>query len=521
MIHATVSIADALGCVLLQSLPLPGGMLKRGHVLTEADIARITAAAMTEVAILKLETGDLGEDDMARIVGAALAGTTLRPTAAHAGRIDLLAETGGLFTCDAGRLLALNRIDDSITVATLPDRSVVAAGDAVATIKIIPFAVSREVGEKWQSVEVDGTMHLHPFKDFRAVLVQTILPGTSPALLDKTARVTAARLAPYGGTISLERRVVHETETVAMALAETGSQGDILLVASATAIMDRADTVPAALQAAGGTIMRLGMPADPGNLIMLGALGSKVVMGLPGCARSPSVNGIDLVLRRFAAGLTVGTVDVAAMGQGGLLTGRIETVRSPRVTVIVLAAGLSSRMAPRNKLLLDRGGLPLIRRTVLAACGSDPHEVIVATGHMAPEIEAALEGLPVRTVYNRDYRDGMGASLAAAARHVSHDADAVLVCLGDMPDISPATFKALAAGFDPRTGHAICIPAFEGKRGHPVLFDRMFLGALGGLSGDLGARAILRTWEDKVAIVPVDDPGILLDIDTPSAANHS
>ncbi len=185
----------------------------------------------------------------------------------------------------------------------------------------------------------------------------------------------------------------------------------------------------------------------------------------------------------------------------------------PRVSAIVLAAGLSSRMAPRNKLLLDHGGQTMIRKVVETITSAGPHEVIVVTGHMSQDITEALAGTNVRFVHNHDYSNGMGSSIAFGVRAVMPGSDAVLVCLGDMPDISPATIQALFAAYDPAGNVAICVPAYQGISGHPVLFDRMFLSSLGRLEGDSGAKSLLAAWADRVREVDTDDAGILLDID--------
>ena len=186
----------------------------------------------------------------------------------------------------------------------------------------------------------------------------------------------------------------------------------------------------------------------------------------------------------------------------------------PDVSAIVLAAGLSSRMAPQNKLLLDRGGMPLIRRAVLNLLAASPAETVVVTGHQADQVMKALAGLPVRLVHNPDYREGMGSSLACGARRVSPGAAAALVCLGDVPDISPPTIQRLIECWRSPNSPGICVPTFGGRQGHPVVFDRDFIPALAVLAGDTGAKALLQSHADRVQIVEVDDSGILLDVDT-------
>ena len=173
------------------------------------------------------------------------------------------------------------------------------------------------------------------------------------------------------------------------------------------------------------------MPVDPGNLICIGRIGERPALVLPGCARSPRLNGIDFVLPRLFAGLPVGPAEVMRMGVGGLLqeaearplprekapavpeTG--PSPRSaPRIAAIVLAAGRSRRMAPHNKLLLaDRTGKPMIARVVDNVLSSHARPIIVVTGHQAEQVQKALAGKPVRFVHADDYAEGLSASLKA------------------------------------------------------------------------------------------------------------
>lgn len=144
---------------------------------------------------------------------------------------------------------------------------------------------------------------------------------------------------------------------------------------------------------------------------------------------------------------------------------------------------------------------------------SSVHPVLVVTGHEHEDIEAALAGLPLTFHHAPDYASGMSASLktgVAAAR----SAEAILVCLGDMPFVQPATLDRLAAAYD---GQAAIFPTYQGRRGNPVLLGRSLFPDILKLTGDEGARVLLKSIPDQVAVLAVDDPGILRDIDRPDA----
>jgi CTP:molybdopterin cytidylyltransferase MocA/xanthine/CO dehydrogenase XdhC/CoxF family maturation factor len=188
--------------------------------------------------------------------------------------------------------------------------------------------------------------------------------------------------------------------------------------------------------------------------------------------------------------------------------------KQPRITGLVLAAGMSSRMG-RNKLTVPVAGKPMLRHVVEAALASRLESVTVVTGHDAPSIEVALEGLPVRFLHNPDYAAGLSTSLRAGI--AGCNADGIMVLLGDMPGITSGLIDRTIAAFDPAAGRAICIATAQGERGHPVLWSRQFFGELRKLTGDKGARALIEANAALLCEIEADDPGPLTDIDTPEA----
>ena len=147
-------------------------------------------------------------------------------------------------------------------------------------------------------------------------MVMTKTPGFKDSLLAKGEATVRNRIEALGQTLDQIDVVDHEQNAVAKAL---NPKIDLILILGASATSDRADVAPAAVVEAGGTIDRFGMPVDPGNLLFLGRLGQTPVVGLPGCARSPALNGVDWVLERLAAKIPVDANAIADMGVGGLL----------------------------------------------------------------------------------------------------------------------------------------------------------------------------------------------------------
>lgn len=199
--------------------------------------------------------------------------------------------------------------------------------------------------------------------------------------------------------------------------------------------------------------------------------------------------------------------DAAGDLSGGALPGR------PAVHGVLLAAGTSSRFGDRNKLLAEVDGEPIVRRAARTLLGAALSGVTVVVGHEAAAVRDAVADLDVRVVYAPDYAEGQSRSVRTGVRAAAATgADAVLIALGDMPDVDPASVNALVAAYAAGEGTALAA-AHEGTRGNPVLFDRRFFEALTDVSGDVGGRRILRSAEGA-ALVETGDPGVRRDVDT-------
>ena len=346
------------------------------------------------------------------------------------------------------------------------------------------------------------------------------------AVIAKGAEAVRRRLAALGIGRIEERVVAHETQALARAIAEGGA--DLTLILTGSATTDRGDVGPAALVEAGGRLTRVGIPVDPGNLLFLGEAGGRPVIGLPGCARSPKLNGADWVLQRLACGIEVTGDDLVDMGVGGLLkeissrpeprAGGATAPQRPAVAAVLLAAGSASRMQGRDKLLEPVGGTPLLRVLADRLARSRVDEIVCVLRAEDPDRRAALEGSRARIVGNPRADEGMGTSLAAGIVALGPEVDAAVIVPADMPEITGEDVDRLIAAFDPEDGRAIIrAVSADGTGGHPVLFGRRFFEALRGLEGDRGAREILA--EHPEFVVDVTLPGLAAqtDLDTPEA----
>ena len=317
-----VAVGEAAGAILAHSLKLGATALRKGRVLSQEDLDVIAAAGLSRIVVARLEPGDIREDAAAQRIAAAAAGDNIAAANAFTGRANLFAEARGLLVFDRDRLDRLNLVDESVTLGTLPPFAVVEHRQMVATVKIIPFAVLEAVVGAAAAVagEDKPLLRVAAFRALSASLIQTRLPGLKETILDKTRQVTEQRLAALGCRLASEERCEHAAANLAPRIAAVVAQGaDMVLVHGASAIVDRRDVIPAAIVSAGGEIEHFGMPVDPGNLLLLGRVAGKPVLGLPGCARSPKVNGFDWVLERLVAGVPAGPREIMRMGAGGLL----------------------------------------------------------------------------------------------------------------------------------------------------------------------------------------------------------
>ncbi|GES44930.1 4-diphosphocytidyl-2C-methyl-D-erythritol kinase [Rhizobium dioscoreae] len=534
MIFGEFLTMEAEGAVLAHSVRLADGGFSKGHKLTGGDIERLAAAGIDRVIAARIEPGDLMEDEAAEQLARAVAPDHLTFSEAATGRVNVHSTVDGLFVVNRIAVDRVNNLDPAITLACLADHVPVRAGDMVATFKIIPLAVS---GVKIASgVEILRRMpvfEVKPFMPHAISLVATELPSLKASVMDKTARILSQRLQPSGSVLQREERVAHRAADVAgairRALAAQDRLAKLVIVFGASAVIDAGDVIPEAIRLAGGEVIQVGMPVDPGNLLVLGRVDDIYVVGAPGCARSPKENGFDWVLDRILAGERPTPEDISAMGVGGLLM-EIQSRPRPRdivnkppseisVAIVLLAAGKASRMGEggSHKLLAEFDGVPLVRRSTSIAIASGISDIVVVTGHRRNEIETALNGLTVEAVFNPDYGSGMASSLVAGVgTRAARRADGVLVMLADMPGVTSDDLKALMAAFREANGKAIVRAVSSGKRGNPVILPRSVLNAVMRLEGDVGARHIIETSGLPVIDVEIGEAAHL-DVDTPEA----
>jgi molybdenum cofactor cytidylyltransferase len=530
-----VGLNDAAGAILAHSVRLKDGVLRKGRILDAADIEALAAADHTAITVARLEEGDLDENQAALRLATVFEKQGLTASGGRTGRANLRANSAGVALIDAETIHRMNSVDEALTISTVRPFDAVAEGQVTATVKVITFGVSKASIDACAAIAQEGTspVRVAPYDTALKVgLIQTILPGLKDSVVAKATATTAGRLADMGLSIARELHCHHTGAAVAEALKAVSDAGcDIVLVLGASAIVDRRDIVPEAVVQAGGEIEHLGLPVDPGNLMLFARLRKMRVLGIPGSARSPRLHGFDWVLQRLVAGLTVTPEDLTRMGVGGLLKempGRPmsrededldDMIDNDRQAIggLLLAAGQSRRMGRANKMLVEVDGAPMVLHAARALLASGATPVVVVLGHEPEAVENALAGLDVTFVRNPDYADGLSTSLKAGLAALPDRCTGAVVALGDMPGVGAADIDCLIDVFDPAAAHSICVPTYDNKRGNPVLWARRYFAEMASVSGDVGARHLIGENADQVVEVPRDNPGVLIDLDTPEA----
>lgn len=182
------------------------------------------------------------------------------------------------------------------------------------------------------------------------------------------------------------------------------------------------------------------------------------------------------------------------------------------ISAIVLAAGRSTRMGVQ-KLLLPLGGRPIVRWVVDAALASKAAETIVVVGHDGVLVAEALKDRPVNAVANPDYAAGMSTSLRTGLLEIADDCDGVVILLGDQPFVTPGLLDVLIDRFA-KTRNAVVRPSVGGRPANPVLMSAALFPEILEQRGDVGGREVIARHLAEVCLVPVDDPGVVVDIDS-------
>jgi molybdenum cofactor cytidylyltransferase len=527
------SPADAIGQLIAHGQNLENGKIRKGTIISEEDVSKLQIANIKKITCAIPEAGDVNENIAASRLASALDTSGIRTDSAATGRVNFYAKKTGLIRYDFNLIRKFNSIDEAITLALVPHNQLLAKNNMAATLKIIPFFVKEQALKHAEDLLSEfGGFDFFPLSSRKVWLIQTRLTGQKDRLFDATKKVTEARLNPLGAELIGETRTNHDIKEVATAINQAKlNAAEIILISGGTAIIDRNDIIPEGIKISGGNIDHFGLPVDPGNLLLLGHHGNTRIVGMPGCSRSPKLNGLDWVLHLDMAGITLDKNELAELASGGLLM-EIASRPLPRKLVgkwedkqniagIILAAGESRRMGKINKLLQEIDGVPMIRKITEAMLASNLNSVFLVLGHDAETVANTVKDLPVKFIFNPDYRQGQSQSIRHAIVSLNKEVTDVLISLGDMPLIGTELINQLIdkhVELQNSKNH-ITLPEYKGKRGNPVIWGEAFFEELKSLSGDVGGRALFEAHPAAVNPFSINEDSILKDVDTVEMLN--
>lgn len=321
-----VDLTEAEGKILGHNVADAAGkrLLRKGRSLGPAEIETLRGLGRRRVYVAELEAGDVDENAAAERVAGACQGEGVRLSPATTGRVNLIATVLGLTRIDAERLAALNRTE-GLTLATVRAHAVARPGQTVATAKIIPYALPEAIVAEAEGMARNAgpLVWVDELKARRVGLILYGAPSVRERLTESFSPLTERTRSLGSEVVELHYVNLEDEggeERLATALRRLReAKVDLIVLAGETAIMDRQDITPRAVERAGGRVETVGAPVDPGNLLMLAYLDDVPVLGAPGCARSRKVNVIDWILPRLLAGDALGRADIAVLGAGGLL----------------------------------------------------------------------------------------------------------------------------------------------------------------------------------------------------------
>ena len=315
--------ADSIdGAVLAQTLLAPDDhhrvLLLKGRILTKEDWPVVGSARVDELHVVRMEPGDVHEDEAARRLATVVAGPGVLVHGPVESQARLSAEVNGIFKVDVQRLQALNSIED-VSVFTLFDGQLVSKGKTIAGVKVTPFVVPDARLREAESLGAagDGVVRVLAFRPMRvAVLVRERLKA---AQREKFQASIEMKVAWFGSAISEIRYVVDDVGAVEEAVGGLLRDADLLLTAGANAT-DPLDPTLVALEHLGARMEKQGAPAHPGSAVWLAYLTGKPIFGVAACGMFSKATVLDLILPRLFTGARVTADDFNGLGHGGLLS---------------------------------------------------------------------------------------------------------------------------------------------------------------------------------------------------------
>ena len=523
-----VKTSNALGMILGHSIKTKTQKFKKGQKINKTDISVLKENKIYKFFAAEFEENDIHENDAAELIANSVKGKNTTTKKPFTGRCNIYSDYDGVVLINESSINSINYVDESITIATLLPYALVQKGQMIATIKIIPFATSKSSVKKCIEICKNNfpVIKVAPLKNYNIGLLLTSFKNEDNNILNKTIKVIKSRIESLGSKIKIQLTCNHDELSISKGIKNLlENKCSPILINGASAIVDNNDVIPLAIRMAGGFIIHYGMPVDPGNLLLIGKYQQTYIIGLPGCAKSPRLNGFDWMLWRVLADLPIESKDIQSLGVGGLLKEidsrpqlREDSINKnftrKKVGAIILAAGKSERMYGKNKLLEKVNEETLLKRIIDETLQTSVDDIIVVLGHESKIVQNSLRNLPVNFAKNENYENGISSSIKTGINSLQADIDGAIIILADMPKINCQHIDKIIKSYFASNNQSIFVPVHKGKKGNPVLLDKSHFEEIKNLTGDIGAREIISFNKHKVKEIKINDTAIFFDIDT-------
>jgi len=524
---------ETIGLILAHSCRLKNQKISKGTLLDSKIVNSLINEKVSQILCAIPNESDLHENEAANLIANAIDKKKAFSDIASTGRVNFKSSSLGIVRYDRSIIKELNLIDESIAFSIVQHNQLLAPNDLIATLKIIPFFVSKSsVESAVKLIRRSPLFQFHDLKQKKCSLLQTRFNWQKPGIFNATANVTKHRLKNLNCSISEDRLINHNQAEISKCIRDHVSEGtEILLISGASAIIDRTDDIPKAILQEGGEIFQYGLAVDPGNLLLIGKISNMTIIGMPGCARSPKLNGLDWVLQLLLAEIKIDKEELAEMGAGGLLMEiasrplprslNKKISKSRKLFGALLAGGNSRRMGKDNKLLLEIEGIPLVRKIVLEMLKSNLDGYQVVLGYEADKVAEVLKDLPIQFLVNPLWENGQASSLKTAVENLDTEVSDLLVMLADLPGVTSEHINFLIENHseDKSSNNIITVPCYKGQRGNPVIWGEAFFPDLVKLEGDTGGRVLFPHHPAAMNLVEVHTDCVITDTNTPQELN--
>ena len=521
---------ESIGLVLAQTYNLTSKTISKGTFVTNEIVDYFKMGNVQTILCAVPEEGDIHEDEAAEAISNAIDKNQTYAEKASTGRVNFKSQSLCLVRYERHLIREVNLVDESIAFSIVEHNQLIAKNDLIATLKIIPFFTKKKYLDQVIKILAKNELFkIHSLKKKEVTLIQTCFEWQKRSIFKATSNVTRGRLEALGCPLKKETLIPHDHKSLCSEIRSSIDSGaQVLLISGASAITDRSDHIPKAILSVGGEIIQYGLAVDPGNLLLIGKIGDTNIIGMPGCARSPKLNGFDWVLQLLMANIPINKEELADMGAGGLLMeiasrplpralAKSAKKREKKIMGIILAAGNSSRMGKDNKLLRNIGGASLVRNTAIEMLKSDIDSCSIVLGYQSDKVAAVIKDLNINLILNPFWEKGQASSLKAALNTLDSSYSDILVMLGDLPGVKSKHINKIIEEhlLANNRKSKITIPSFNGKKGNPVIWGKSFFPDLSNLEGDVGGRTLFDQHPAAINLLVMEDEAVITDTDTP------